>query len=235
MAFYKGETGALAIGVGTNGARDAMTALTKGNLFIPLENTNNANGTKNFLQNNSIFEVGGTAKITKAEDFPLNQVYIVKETNITGAEAGKIKGIKTKMDESNPNKPISTANIRNWTFNLNREAYETTSVGQDFRNYTPGMLTGDGTIDILNSDDSNYQKFVTNMGSDTAAGDVLLVLTINASERDDESPGYTGDTYFAFRAFLTVGGFSATVGEISAVTFNFNTNGPVALSFPAPA
>lgn len=232
MAFYKGETGALSIAIGANNAREAMTGLKEGNLFIPLENTNNKNNTNKFLTSNAIFKVGGKAKIAKADDFPLNQVYIVKEDDIKGPEAGNIKGVKTELEG---NDPKSTANIRNWTFNLNREAYETTGVGQDFRNYTSGMLTGEGTADILSTDDTNYQKFVTNMSSDDAAGDVLLVLTLNPGERTDESPGYTGDTYFAFRAFVTVGDFSVTVGEISAVTFNFNTNGPVALSFPTPA
>ena len=237
MTFYKGETGSLSVAVDPDsGGRAKLAGTEEGNLFVPLKNTNNNNKTEEFLSNNDIFEPGGSSKITDADDFQIGHVYLVKEADIASddAEGLKIDVIRTSLTNDSAKR---APNVRNWTFSLNREAYETTSIGQNFRNYTHGMLTGDGTIDILNSDDDDYKNLIKNLTSsnadgDVLAGDVLLVLSISKGDEDSQAPGYTGDSYFAFRAFLTVGDFSATVGELSAVNFNFNTNGPVALSFP---
>ena len=70
------------------------------------------------------------------------------------------------------------------------------------------------------------------MTSADIEGDFLLVLAIDGKDGSSQKPGYIGDSYFAFRAYITSADVSSTVGEISGVTFNFTTNGPVAMSFP---
>ena len=240
MAFYRGESGALTASFDPKSDKDqrkTIAGLEQGNLFLLLENKNNTAHTTQFLSENNIHEPGDLEnKITDPKEFKLKHVYHIQKSVTSDDRSAKIKGIGTIMNSSTATR---TKNVRNWTFTLNREAYETTPIGQNFRTYTGGMLIGEGTIDIISSDDkehlttSAFQNMITNMTSSDTEGDFLLILAIDGKDGSGGKPGYTADSYFAFRAYITSADVSSTVGEISGVTFNFTTNGPVAMSFPS--
>ena len=120
--------------------------------------------------------------------------------------------------------------VRSWSLTIDKESLEVTKMGDSFRDRVGGLISGSGTIEVF------YEK--------TAAGDgkgdlVREILTTPATEStvagaelytfDVGSQAATSEK-LVFNLLITSSEFSASVGELQVVTFNFETKGAIALT-----
>lgn len=120
----------------------------------------------------------------------------------------------------------STGVVRNASIELNRDALETTDLGDDQRKYTYGLLSGSGTATFLfdastNLDSSVFDTVVA--GSDS---DVTITMTLDSGGTNER---ITGD------AIITGVGTSMTVGDITSVNCSFSLNGTTTVKRPGQA
>ena len=120
--------------------------------------------------------------------------------------------------------------VRSWSLTIDKESLEVTKMGDTFRDRVGGLIGGSGSIEVF------YEK--------TAAGDgkgdlIREILTTPATESTVASAElYTYDAgsqaatseKLAFDVLITSAEFSASVGELQVVTFNFETKGAIALT-----
>ncbi len=120
--------------------------------------------------------------------------------------------------------------VRSWSLTIDKESLEVTKMGDTFRDRVGGLIGGSGSIEVF------YEK--------TAAGDgkgdlIREILTTPATEStvagaelytyDAGSQAATSEK-LAFDLLITSSEFSASVGELQVVTFNFETKGAIALT-----
>lgn len=115
----------------------------------------------------------------------------------------------------------AVAVVTSWTATVTREAYETTRIGTNYRQYESGMLTTTGTIEFIYDTGDTAGK---NIISKLAAGDAVRLELFN-----DKTKTATIST----SAFLNSLDASATVGEIATMTANFTATASITVNNPA--
>jgi len=128
-------------------------------------------------------------------------------------------------------------NVSSYTFNTDREAIDTTTLADKFRQqYTAGLISGNGTIDCL----FDYQTSGINempllmlqlvqrldIGS---AFDLALYLT------DNSLNPLANSVYYEVEAMVTRAGVTVQDSEIVACTVDFVTTGEIRLLVGEPA
>ena len=112
--------------------------------------------------------------------------------------------------------------VTSWTANVTRETYEVTRIGENFRQYTGGMLTVTGTVEfIYDTSDAGTTAIITALKATPDSEIVRLYLGNNSK----------GDTIASNVIFNSLDA-SATVGEIATMTANFSNSGEVAFNAP---
>tara|TARA_R110002020_G_scaffold210586_1_gene416668 strand:- start:291 stop:740 length:450 start_codon:yes stop_codon:yes gene_type:complete len=120
--------------------------------------------------------------------------------------------------------------VRSWSLSIDKESLEVTKMGDSFRDRVGGLISGSGTIEAF------YEKTAAGNGK----GDLIReILTTPATEStvagaelytfDAGSQAATSEK-LAFNLLITSTEFSASVGELQVVTFNFETKGSIALT-----
>ena len=112
--------------------------------------------------------------------------------------------------------------VTSWTANVTRETYEVTRIGENFRQYTGGMLTVTGTVEfIYDTSDTGAAAIITALKNTPDSEIVRLYLGNNSK----------GDTIASDVIFNSLDA-SATVGEIATMTANFSNSGEVTFTAP---
>jgi len=120
--------------------------------------------------------------------------------------------------------------VRSWSLTVDKESLEVTTLGQSFRDRVGGLIGGSGTIEVF------YEKTAAGAGK----GDLIReIFTTPATEStvasaelytyDAGSQG-SGSEKLGFNLLITTTDFSASVGELQVVTFNFETKGTITLA-----
>ena len=120
--------------------------------------------------------------------------------------------------------------VRSWSLTIDKESLEVTKMGDSFRDRVGGLIGGSGSIEVF------YEK----TAADAGKGDLIReILTTPATESTVASAElYTFDVgsqastseKLTFNLLITSSEFSASVGELQVVTFNFDTKGAIALT-----
>ncbi len=111
---------------------------------------------------------------------------------------------------------LTIAKVRDITLNFNRDALETTGIGEKDRTYAYGIrgTSGSGTL-LYDSTDSGTREVLNHILSDTETlSGVKIVLDTGASNGT-----ITGD------ALITATGASVSVGDLISVPISFSISG----------
>lgn len=109
------------------------------------------------------------------------------------------------------------AKCRNFSIDINRDALETTSLGETDRTYTKGIRGATGSATILYDEENQTTiDMLNSIFDDTSSADSISMV-LNTS---------TNKT-FACSALLTQVGTPVSVGEVTACSVNFQITGPI--------
>lgn len=114
----------------------------------------------------------------------------------------------------------AVSKVRNWTLDTSVNMLETTSLGDTASTYTPGMFsaTGSATVSYYNgetTDVTNLLEKIAKTGSITDTDAVSLTFEVGTNQ------------YFSCSAFINSASISSSTDELTSVSFNFTTNGPL--------
>ena len=120
---------------------------------------------------------------------------------------------------------VTTATIastRSWSLTIEKEALETTALGDTYRGNVGGLISGSGTCEVLytasSADETNVFIKAANTATDQGVASFELFLDTAGTKK------------ISFVGVITSAEYSATVGEIEVITINFVTNGTITTS-----
>jgi hypothetical protein len=124
-----------------------------------------------------------------------------------------------KFDDAGTTAAAITS-TRAWTLSVEKEAMDTTTLGDTYRANIGGLISGSGTVELLytasSADETNVFIEMVNSANDDGAALFELYL-------------YSTTKKITFDGVITSAEYSATVGEIEVITCNFVTNGAITL------
>ena len=124
-----------------------------------------------------------------------------------------------KFDDAGTTAAAITS-TRAWTLSVEKEAMDTTTLGDTYRANIGGLISGSGTVELLytasSADETNV--FIEMVNSANDDGTALFELYL-----------YSTTKKITFDGVITSAEYSATVGEIEVITCNFVTNGAITL------
>ena len=124
-----------------------------------------------------------------------------------------------KFDDAGTTAAAITS-TRAWTLSVEKEALDTTTLGDTYRANVGGLISGSGTVELLytasSADETNV--FIERVNTANDDGTALFELYL-----------YSTTKKITFDGVLTSAEYSATVGEIEVITCNFVTNGAITL------
>lgn len=108
---------------------------------------------------------------------------------------------------------------RSWSLTVNKELLEVTDHGDTSRAYVGGLISGEGTVEVLytasSSDGTN--DFISDIFTTEDAGNAAFELFLDTS----------GTKKLSFSGIITSAEYSATVGELEVITCNFTVTGAI--------
>jgi hypothetical protein len=124
-----------------------------------------------------------------------------------------------KFDDAGTTAAAITS-TRAWTLSVEKEALDTTTLGDTYRANVGGLISGSGTVELLytasSADETNV--FIERVNTANDDGTALFELYL-----------YSTTKKITFDGVITSAEYSATVGEIEVITCNFVTNGAITL------
>jgi hypothetical protein len=124
-----------------------------------------------------------------------------------------------KFDDAGTTAAAITS-TRAWTLSVEKEAMDTTTLGDTYRANIGGLISGSGTVELLytasSADETNV--FIERVNTANDDGTALFELYL-----------YSTTKKITFDGVITSAEYSATVGEIEVITCNFVTNGAITL------
>jgi hypothetical protein len=124
-----------------------------------------------------------------------------------------------KFDDAGTTAAAITS-TRAWTLSVEKEALDTTTLGDTYRANIGGLISGSGTVELLytasSADETNV--FIERVNTANDDGTALFELYL-----------YSTTKKITFDGVITSAEYSATVGEIEVITCNFVTNGAITL------
>jgi hypothetical protein len=124
-----------------------------------------------------------------------------------------------KFDDAGTTAAAITS-TRAWTLSVEKEAMDTTALGDTYRANIGGLISGSGTVELLytasSADETNV--FIERVNAANDDGAALFELYL-----------YSTTKKITFDGVITSAEYSATVGEIEVITCNFVTNGAITL------
>ena len=111
-----------------------------------------------------------------------------------------------------------------WTLDITKDVLETTDHGDDFRNYTGGLISGTGTVEL------QYTQEAASSKSSELINDILVASDTEAESANAQFKLYldtSGTKGFTFDAIITSASFGTTVGDLTTVSCSFQTCGSI--------
>ena len=111
-----------------------------------------------------------------------------------------------------------------WTLDITKDVLETTDHGDDFRNYTGGLISGTGTVEL------QYTQEAASAKSSELINDILVASDTEAESANAQFKLYldtSGTKGFTFDAIITSASFGTTVGDLTTVSCSFQTCGNI--------
>ena len=118
--------------------------------------------------------------------------------------------------------PAAIASTTSWNLTIEKDALETSAMGDTAKGHIGGMPGGNGTISLLytatSGDETN--AFIEYVNAATDAGTAAFELYTDTS----------GSKKITFDGVMTSAEYTATTGEVQTVSCSFVTNGAITLS-----
>ena len=118
----------------------------------------------------------------------------------------------------------AVAGTTSWTLDITKDVLETTDHGDTFRNYTGGLVSGTGTVEL------QYTQEASSAKSAELINDILAAPSTEAESANAQFKFYldtTGTKGFTFDAIITTATFGTTVGDLTTVSVSFQTCGQI--------
>lgn len=120
--------------------------------------------------------------------------------------------------------------VRSWSLSIEKEALETTAHLATSRDFTGGLVSGSGTMELLYENTAAgegkgdlIREAITASPNEGGSIAKAELFTVNAG-----SNGATaGSQKFSFEILITGSEFGATVGELQLVSVSFVTKGNI--------
>ena len=127
---------------------------------------------------------------------------------------GEEGSVKFKNSSGTTEAVVSTTG---WTLDTTKDTLDVTAHGDTFRKNIGGLISGSGTVDFL---------YTAATGNETANLLADVLTTEDAADAQFELYLDTsGSKKFAFNGIVTGAEFSTGVGDLEAVTVNFQMSG----------
>ena len=112
------------------------------------------------------------------------------------------------------------SDLRAWNLSITKDTQETTVMGDTFKTYVGGQISGEGGATVLYnaSGNSDYQAFIDDALATGDNGDGLIELFPD---------GDTAAKKIAASVIITNAEHSATMGEIEEIAITFITTGTI--------
>ena len=109
---------------------------------------------------------------------------------------------------------------RSWSLSVSKDTLETTVQGDTAKTFVGGLLSGEGSAELIYDPDGNsdYQAFIDDVFTTGDAGDALFELFPDSA---------TASKKIGFAGIITGAEYGATLGEIQVVNISFITNGAI--------
>ena len=118
----------------------------------------------------------------------------------------------------------TVAGTTSWTLDITKDVLETTDHGDTFRNYTGGLVSGTGTIEL------QYTQGAASTKEQELINDILDAPSTEAESANAQFKLYlatTGTKGFTFDGIITSASFGTTVGDLTTVSCSFQTCGAI--------
>ena len=114
---------------------------------------------------------------------------------------------------------------RSWSLTITKETYETTDHGDTFKSFVGGLVSGEGTVELVYDPDATGQAgLIEDVVKTNDATDASFELFTARSGSGDPS---SGTDSVAFAGIITDTEITSTVGELVIVSCNFVTSGTI--------
>ena len=106
---------------------------------------------------------------------------------------------------------------RSWTLSVTKDVLDCTAQGATSRSYVGGFIDGSGSVELLYTASSGdeTQEFIKDVLTTEDAADAQFELYLDTS----------GSKKLAFNGLVTGAEFGTSVGDLQAVTVNFQMSG----------
>ena len=118
----------------------------------------------------------------------------------------------------------AVAGTTSWSLDITKDVLETTDHGDTFRNYTGGLLSGTGSVEL------QYTQEASSAKSAELINDILAAPSTEAESANAQFKLYldtSGTKGFTFDAIITNATFGTTVGDLTSVSVSFQTCGQI--------
>ena len=118
----------------------------------------------------------------------------------------------------------AVAGTTSWSLDITKDVLETTDHGDTFRNYTGGLVSGTGTIEL------QYTQGASSTKEQELINDILDAPSTEAESANAQFKLYlatTGTKGFTFDGIITSASFGTTVGDLTTVSVSFQTCGAI--------
>ena len=118
----------------------------------------------------------------------------------------------------------TVAGTTSWTLDITKDVLETTDHGDTFRNYTGGLVSGTGTVEL------QYTQGASSTKESELINDILDAPSTEAESANAKFQLYlatTGTKGFTFDGIITSASFGTTVGDLTTVSCSFQTCGAI--------
>lgn len=120
--------------------------------------------------------------------------------------------------------------VRSWSLSVEKEALEITAHADTSRDFTGGLVSGSGTMELLyektaagDGKGALVREAITSSVTEGASIAKAELFTVNAGTNGTD----TGSQKFEFNILITGSEFGATVGELQVVSVSFVTKGDI--------
>ena len=118
----------------------------------------------------------------------------------------------------------AVAGTTSWSLDITKDVLETTDHGDTFRNYTGGLVSGTGTVEL------QYTQGASSTKESELINDILAAPSTEAESANAQFKLYldtNGTKGFTFDAIITSASFGTTVGDLTTVSCSFQTCGQI--------
>ena len=112
------------------------------------------------------------------------------------------------------------SDLRAWNLSVSKDSMETTKMGDTFKSFVGGLITGEGGATLLYnpSGNSDYQSFIDDVLVTGDAGDALIELFPDSAQSAKK---------ISSSVIITNAEYGAQLGEGQIINITFETSGTI--------